>query len=221
MTAQQTHTEYMIIVADALAATPEVTNLTYAREDCHSDVQFHCHIDGEPTDVTVLANRRTPAKALQTAYYGTTRDINHCIITPDKQTGTRIRRWLQAPVAEASTDAIQLYTHNQLNSLPIGCSPNGRSNRRRRRLLTMTSNQWFSTRPAHTAGRLHRRYSTNCSITPESRSSASHKPDSDSSAVGRGPCHHRHLSTDRTPVSSSTPTGYTRRLTPAEALQTL
>lgn len=108
-----THSTVSTVVADALAATPSITNVTHARDDGHPHVQFHCRIDGDPTDVTVLETAKTPHKAIQAAYNATTRDTNHCLITSNKLGGTRIKQVLRVPIAESTDDGIRPYAQNQ------------------------------------------------------------------------------------------------------------
>ena len=96
------------MVADALAATPTVTHVRDAR-DGPSGVQLYCYLADEATDVTVIAAENKPAPAVRAAYDATERDTAHMIVAPDEMTGSRIIRWLRAPILNATDEAIQLY----------------------------------------------------------------------------------------------------------------
>lgn len=95
-------------VADALAATPNITHVRSAR-DGHPGVQFHSHLDDEPADVTIIAAANKPGSAVQAAYNATERDTAHLIVTRDERIGARINRWLRAPIANATDKGIQHY----------------------------------------------------------------------------------------------------------------
>ncbi|AAV46480.1 unknown [Haloarcula marismortui ATCC 43049] len=114
MSKHNTHSAISTDVADALAATPRITHVRDVRTDSHSAVQFHCYLDDEPADVTVINAGNKPEPAIQAAYNATRRDRAHIIVTPDEVTGTCIYQWLQAPVMKWTGDGIRFYNRTQV-----------------------------------------------------------------------------------------------------------
>jgi len=91
-----------------LAATPAVRHVRDAR-DGPSGVQLYCYLADEPADVTVITAENMPTLAVQAAYNATERDTAHLIVAPNERTGSRINRWLRAPIVNATDEGIQLY----------------------------------------------------------------------------------------------------------------
>jgi hypothetical protein len=114
MSKHQTNSTKSTIVADALAATPNVTHVRDARPDGHPDVQFHCYLDDEPADVSVIETGKRPKTPIQAAYNATEHDVAHLIVAPDEVTGTRINHWLRAPVANVTGDGVQFYMDTEV-----------------------------------------------------------------------------------------------------------
>ena len=114
MSKHQTHSTKSTIVAGALAATPNVTHVRDARPDGHPDVQFHCYLDDEPADVTVIETGQNPEPAVQATYNATERDVAHLIVARDEVTATRINHWLRAPVANVTGDGVQFYMDTEV-----------------------------------------------------------------------------------------------------------
>ena len=102
------------IVADALAATANVTHVRDARPDGHPDVQFYCYLDDEPADVSVIETGQNPEPAIQAAYNVTERDAAHLIVAHDEATATRINHWLRDPVANVTGDGVQFYMDTEV-----------------------------------------------------------------------------------------------------------
>ena len=109
MSKHQTNLMMSSFVADALAATPNITHVRTSRTDDHSGVQFDCYLGDEPADVTVITAATKPEVVVQAAYTATERDSAHLIIAPDEVSGRRINRWLRAPMMNATDAGIQLY----------------------------------------------------------------------------------------------------------------
>ena len=114
MSEHQTQLMMSTVVADALAATPDITHVRDARPDGHPGVQFYCHFDGEPADVTVIETGKNPEPAIQAAYDATELDAAHLIVAPDTETGNRINHWLRDPVANVTGDGVQFYMDTEV-----------------------------------------------------------------------------------------------------------
>jgi len=97
------------MVADALAATPAINNITHARESGHPGVQLRCRINGEPADVTIVTSSKTPQRAVRAASAATRRDARHVIVARNKRLGALVTHWLRAPVAEVTGDSLRFY----------------------------------------------------------------------------------------------------------------
>lgn len=108
MSKHKPHSMLSRVVADALAATPAVRHVRDAR-DGPSGVQLYCYLADEPADVTVITAENMPTLAVQAAYNATERDTAHLIVAPNERTGSRINRWLRAPIVNATDEGIQLY----------------------------------------------------------------------------------------------------------------
>ncbi|PYZ02881.1 hypothetical protein C8039_08300 [Halogeometricum sp. wsp3] len=81
MSKHNTHSAISTDVADALAATPRL--LTYGMcVELPLAVQFHCYLDDEPADVTVINAGNKPEPAIH-GVNATRRDRDHIVVTPD------------------------------------------------------------------------------------------------------------------------------------------
>lgn len=96
-------------VTGALEAMPGVIQITHAPADGHPDVQLQCKIDGEPTDVTVLASPNRPHRAIQAAAAATERKRRHVLVTRNARFGALVSHWLRSPVAETTDDGVQFH----------------------------------------------------------------------------------------------------------------
>jgi len=109
MSKHQTHLMMSSVVADALAATPNITHVRDARTDSHPGVQIYCDLGDEPADVTVITAATKPEPVVKAAYNATKRDTAHLIVAPDEMSGRRINHRLRAPIMNATDAGIQLY----------------------------------------------------------------------------------------------------------------